>query len=226
MIQGITLDLDDTLWPVWPAITRAEQVLLQWLGHHAPMTAALFASTTALREIREQVGRDRPDLRNDLSALRREAIRQALQRAGDDPALAAPAFDVFFAERQRVDLFDDALSALDDLAARFPIVALTNGNADVRQIGLGRYFRGSVSARDTGVGKPDVRIFEAAAAALGLPVARVLHIGDDATLDALGALDAGMQAVWLNRGEHPWPHPRTPHAEVGDLLELCNLLRQ
>ena len=26
-IRAITLDLDDTLWPIWPAIARAEDVL-------------------------------------------------------------------------------------------------------------------------------------------------------------------------------------------------------
>ena len=31
----------------------------------------------------------------------------------------------------------------------------------------------------------------------------VLHVGDDATLDVLGALNAGMQAAWLNRADAP-----------------------
>jgi putative hydrolase of the HAD superfamily len=35
-IQAITLDLDDTLWPVWPTIARAEVVLHDWLEVHAP----------------------------------------------------------------------------------------------------------------------------------------------------------------------------------------------
>lgn len=34
----------------------------------------------------------------------------------------------------------------------------------------------------------------------GLAPQQVLHVGDDAALDVLGALSAGMQAVWLNRG--------------------------
>ncbi|TAG35631.1 MAG: HAD family hydrolase, partial [Polaromonas sp.] len=27
LVKAITLDLDDTLWPVWPAIERAEKAL-------------------------------------------------------------------------------------------------------------------------------------------------------------------------------------------------------
>ena len=30
-IKAVTLDLDDTLWPVWPAIERAEKALENWL---------------------------------------------------------------------------------------------------------------------------------------------------------------------------------------------------
>ena len=42
----------------------------------------------------------------------------------------------------------------------------------------------------------------------------VLHVGDDATLDALGALNAGMQAAWVNRSDHLWPHEAQPHADA------------
>lgn len=99
-VRAVTLDLDDTLWPIWPTITRAEGVLLQWLGEHAPATATLYSDTAALRAIRNQMVSLRPDLRHDLSALRRESIRLALTQAGDDAALAEPAFDVFFSERR------------------------------------------------------------------------------------------------------------------------------
>ena len=205
-ISAISLDLDDTLWPIWPTIERAEKALHDWLTLHAPMTAALFSSPSALREIREEMGRARPDLKHDMSTLRRESIRLALYRAGEDPRLAEAAFEVFFAERQRVMLFEDALPALEFLSARYPLVALTNGNADLERVGLAHFFRACISAREFGVGKPDPRIFHAAAGALDVWPQQVLHIGDDATLDALGALNAGMQAAWLNRGDSPWPH--------------------
>lgn len=219
-IKAITLDLDDTLWPIWPVIERAERALHEWLSLHAPMTSALFANPAALRDIREEMGTSRPDLKHDMSALRRESIRLALFRAGDDPLLAEAAFEVFFAERQRVTLFDDVLPALDFLAARFPLVALSNGNADLQRVGLGRYFRASVSAREFGVGKPDPRIFHAAAGAVDTLPEHVLHVGDDVTLDALGALNAGMQAAWVNRSDAIWPHEQEPHLVLADLGEL------
>lgn len=224
-VHALTLDLDDTLWPIWPTIARAEQVMADWLAQHAPATAALGSDRQTLREVREHTGRTRPDLAHDLSALRRESIRALLQRAGDNPALAEPAFDVFFEERQRVDLFDDALPALQRLSARFPIVAVSNGNADVQRVGIGAHFVASISAREFGVGKPDPRIFHAAAQAAGVAPHKVLHIGDDAHLDGVGALNAGMQLAWVNRTGHVWAHaPLQPHLTLSDLRALCDAL--
>jgi putative hydrolase of the HAD superfamily len=224
-IRAITLDLDDTLWPIWPTIARAEAALQAWLATHAPATAALCADKAVLREVRLHMNTHRPDLAHDMSALRREAIRHVLQRAGDDPALSDPAFEVFFAERQRVDLFEDALPALEFLSSRYPVVALSNGNADVHRVGLGAHFKAAVSARDFGVGKPDPRIFHAAAQAAGVSSEQVLHVGDDAQLDGVGALQAGMQLAWVNREGQDWAHaPLRPHATVSDLLALCRQL--
>ena len=221
-IQAITLDLDDTLWPVWPTIRRAEQALVDWLDQHAPQAAALARNTEAHQALRRQVNAQHPQQAHDLSFLRREAIRALLVQAGHDPNLAEAAFEVFFAERQRVDLFDDAMPALAFWSERWPVVAVSNGNADVHRVGIGAHFHASVSARDVGVAKPDARIFLAAARAAGVPPEAVLHVGDDAHLDAVGALAAGMQVAWVNRAGHAWPHGDSPvPLEVPDLHALC-----
>ena len=222
-IKAITLDLDDTLWPIWPTIHRAELTLAAWLGERAPGAAAVFADPQARKEVRAQVEQTRPDIAHDLSALRRESIRAALHRAQEDTSLAEPAFEVFFAERMRVELFDDVVPALTALAARFPIVAVSNGNAHVGRVGLGRFFVGAVSASEYGVAKPDPRIFHAAASQAGVASVDVLHVGDDAALDVLGALGAGMQTVWVNRAQQVWSHAEQPHRMVESLEELVAL---
>lgn len=224
-IRAITLDLDDTLWPIWPTIRRAEEALLLWLKEHAAQTAKLFSSADALRAIRMQVELERRDLRHDLSGMRQASIRQALRQAGDDENLAIAAFEMFFAERQRVQLYEDALAALEFLAARWPIVAVTNGNADVHRIGIGHFFVDSFNVQRTGFAKPDARIFHCAAQALDVPLSAILHVGDDAHLDAVAARDAGMHAVWLNRTGLDWPlKDQPPPAQVASLGDLCTLL--
>ncbi len=222
-IKAITLDLDDTLWPIWPTIQRAELALAAWLAVRAPGTAAVFADPQARLGLREHVVQSRPDLGHDLSAIRREMIRTALHRAEEDTSLAEPAFEIFFAERMRVELFDDVRPALAALSVRFPLIAVSNGNAHVARVSLGQYFAHSLSASEFGVAKPDARIFHAAADKLGLPHAAVLHVGDDAALDVLGALAAGMQTVWVNRGQHAWVHTEQPHHTVENLTQLAAL---
>ncbi len=223
-IQAISLDLDDTLWPIGPIMVRAEAVLQQFLREHAQATATLCQEHRALFRIRQQLQAERPDLTHDLSTLRRESIRRALIEAGDDPALAEPAFEVFFAERHRVELYEDAQDALAFLSARYPLVALSNGNADVHRVGLGSYFRAAVSAQAFGVAKPDPRIFHEAAARVGVAASAVLHIGDDAALDIQGAREAGMQCVWINRGDHDWPHESPPPLTLSNLRDLIDHL--
>jgi putative hydrolase of the HAD superfamily len=223
-IQAITLDLDDTLWPIWPTIDRAELKLQDWLQSQAPRTAALFGSAHARLGLREQAQLDWPDQHHDLSFMRREMIRLGLQQSAEDQTLAEPAFEVFFEARHQVDLFADARPALARLSARWPVLALSNGNADVHRVGIGAFFCGSVSAREVGVGKPDARIFQAAAHALQLDASQILHVGDDEGLDVLGALGVGMQTAWINRSDKLWSLPEQPHASVASMLELCDLL--
>jgi putative hydrolase of the HAD superfamily len=92
----------------------------------------------------------------------------------------------------------------------------------VNVVGLGRYFQASISAHRVGVAKPDARIFALAAEAAGVPAASVLHVGDDALLDARGAMDAGMHAVWLNRAGVDWAHGGAkPTVTVASLAQLC-----
>jgi putative hydrolase of the HAD superfamily len=236
-IQAISLDLDDTLWPVMPVIVRAEHALQEWLQVHAPQTASLCALPDTKRTLRVQVEQRFPEFSHDLSFLRRESIRASLVAAGDPPELAEAAFGVFFAARNAVSLYPGVTQALTKLAARYPLVALSNGNADVFRTEAAPHFHAAVSAQAFGVAKPDVRIFQATAAQLNLEPDAILHVGDDAMADAFGALNAGMQAVWINAEGHVWEEKITAHPlydsqapqlqqplTVRHLSELCDHL--
>ena len=226
-IKAISLDLDDTLWPIWPVIARAELALQDWLRPQAPKTAAWLADSELRLALRRELLARRPDLSHDLRTLRQEQIRLALEQQGEDTTLMAEAYEVFYAERLRVELYADARPALVWLAQRYPVVALSNGNADVQRVGLGEFFHAGFSAQEFGLGKPDARFFHAAAQAAGVAPQEVLHVGDDAALDVVGALDAGLQTVWVNRAGHDWTHEtHRPHATVADMAALCALLGQ
>jgi putative hydrolase of the HAD superfamily len=228
-ISAISFDLDDTLWPFGPSVARAEASLHAWLIAHAPTVASVLPTPLALSELRDEYERSRPDLVSDYRALRIGSIRLALERAHADVALTDRAYDAFYAARNQVEFFDDALPALAWLSARFPLIAVTNGNADLRLTGGGEFFRDTLSARAFGFAKPEPEIFHAAAATLGVRAAELLHVGDDFHLDVVGALNAGLQAAWVVRREgseteHAAHRAPSPHLTVRDLSVLCRAL--
>ena len=196
--RAITIDLDDTLWPMLPVLKGAEQALSDWLARHAPATAAAF-TVDARTALRQRVIDDHPERAHDVGFLRLELLRRALASAGDDPGLAAAAYAVFFEARQQVTLYADVLPVLERWSSRMPLVAVTNGNADLRRIGLSHLFAGVVSAHEMGCAKPDPRVFHAGCELTGCAPADVLHVGDDPRLDVEGARAAGLQAAWLLR---------------------------
>jgi HAD superfamily hydrolase (TIGR01549 family) len=225
-VTALTLDLDDTLWPVRPTLLAAEKTLADWLRAHAPATAA-GVDPRAMLALRAQVAAEHPHWAHDLSAIRLETIRRALRLHGDDPALAEVAFEAFFEERHRVTLYDDVLPALERLASRYRLIAVSNGNADIARVGLGRFFAGSVSARAHGVAKPDASIFLAACTAAQARPDQVLHLGDDLALDIDGALAAGLQAGWVCRPDivPAGTMPRDRAHKFVDMLEVAAALR-
>jgi len=220
-ILAISLDLDDTLWPVEPAILAAEQALDDWLATHHPPVAAAWP-VAAMRALRETVAAERPDLAHDFTAQRLITLERAFAACGIDEASVEAAFEVYYAARNRVVCYPDAIPALQALAERLPLASLSNGNADLERIGLRGHFRHCVSARECGVGKPAAAIFHQACARLGVPPENVLHVGDDARLDVAGARAAGLRTAWLNRAGADWPDPAGTRAdlELRDLAEL------
>ena len=221
-VTALTLDLDDTLWPVRPTLAAAEQVLARWLRAHAPATAQGMPPA-AMLALRAEVAAEHPHWNHDLSAIRLETIRRALRRHGDDPALAELAFEVFFEARHAVTLYDDVLPGLERLAARYRLVAVSNGNAELHRVGLDRFFAGSVSARLHGAAKPAPSIFRAACEAAGASPDQVLHLGDDLDTDVGGALAAGLHAGWICRpdGAHAAVAPLPGAHRFADLIEVA-----
>jgi putative hydrolase of the HAD superfamily len=219
-ILAISLDLDDTLWPVDPAIRAAEEALDAFLRSEHPPVAAAYP-IVAMRALRDAVALERPDLAHDFTAQRLLTLERAFADCGFGRDHVDAAFEIYYAARNRVDCYEDTLPALAALAARVPLISLSNGNADLSRIGLRDHFRDCLSARDVGVAKPDARIFEIACARLGLAPEHVLHVGDDPLLDVDGARRAGLRTGWLNRQRAAWSHGAPPDLVLADLNELA-----
>jgi len=223
-VRAITLDLDDTLWPFAPIGARIDQVLHDWMLQHSPATAARYP-VAAMRVLRQQVFENNPQLVHDMSALRRLTLEQALRGSGADLALLEPAYEAFYAERNRVEFYPDSVEALARITARLPVVALSNGNADLQRIGIDHHFSFQLGSREHGAAKPEASIFLAACARLGLEPGLVLHVGDHHEMDVAGASRAGLRSCWLNREGQAWTSRELrPDLEFDTLAALADWL--
>ena len=79
-----------------------------------------------------------------------------------------------------------------------------------------------------GVGKPEPEAFHAALAAVGARPAEATMVGNDWEHDVVGALRAGLAAIWVDveaRGAPPGAPPR-PHRTIGAIGELPRVLAE
>lgn len=223
-IRTITLDLDDTLWPISPVIVRAEQALYAWLQKHYPRITERYSERELLQQ-RLAVAAEFPGKNHDFTFMRREVLARVAEAVGYGADYVDDAMEVFMAHRNDVEMFPEVRPALEQLRERYRLVAVTNGNASLERIGIRKLFDGFVSAATAGAAKPAEKIFAAAVAAGGAAAHETLHVGDHPECDVDGANNAGLKTAWVNRDSAPWPdHLQRPDVIVRDVGELLRLL--
>src|SRR3546814_17632890 len=146
-----------------------------------------------------------------MTAQRHWMLERMFEQAGDDVALAQPAYEAYFAARCEVEHYDDSLDALRRLAEKVPLAALSNGNACLRTIGLMPLFRFQLGAREHGAAKPDPGIFHAACARLDCPPSQVLHVGAANRTHVPCAHRSRIPTCCNHRPDAPGPIRRWPH---------------
>jgi len=224
-IRAITLDLDDTLWAIHPVIHRAERGLYAWLGQHYPRITAMFSREAILQQ-RAAVADEFPEHSHDYTFMRRTVLARLGIAADYGDQLVDDAMVVFDAIRNDVEIFPEVRPALEALRENFTLIAVTNGNANLKMVGIHDLFHDVVTARTAGAAKPAQKIFDAAVRAGGAEPQQTLHVGDHPEFDVDGAIAAGLHAVWVNRSGKPWPKElRKPYAIVSHVGQLQALLR-
>ncbi|MEM8767692.1 MAG: HAD-IA family hydrolase [Pseudomonadota bacterium] len=223
-IRLITFDLDNTLWDVGQVIRYAEATMNSWLDREVPAYRQRIQSED-LMALRERIASDRPELRHDVSAFRREVLFQGMRTLGheeqDARRLAEEAFNVFFTARQKVEFYEHALETLAQLQERYLLAALSNGNAHVESIGLDRYFSFALSSADVQASKPAPDMFHAALEEAGVRPDEAIHVGDHLVDDIHGAGSVGMHTIWVKHGARGDTVAHTqPSATVERLKDL------
>ena len=131
---------------------------------------------------------------------------------------------MFFAARNAVEPFADVRPTLERLGRRYTLASLSNGNADLRLIGLHDLFAFSLNAIDVGAAKPEPLMFNQARQRLTVRPEQIVHVGDDPEHDVFGAARAGFRTVWVNRTGRDWPGGSRADAEIPGLIELEQVL--
>jgi len=227
-LKLITFDLDNTLWPVDEVIRRAEKACSDWIIDRHP-EAAQALSAERVRAVRTALLRERPDYLDNLTALRQDAMARAFTEhgysTGEARKIAEQAFLVFHRARNQVTFFPGALEVLEQLADSYQLGALTNGNADLQQIGIAELFTFHHSAETIGKRKPAPDMFLAALTSAGVDASQAVHVGDHPLEDVHAAREHGMHAIWANLIDLDWPvdlaHPRH---HIHNLHELPDLV--
>jgi len=219
-IRVISLDLDDTLWPVAPVIAAAESALVAWITTHHP-AAMVDHDVASMRAMRIRIAAEVPGQSHDLTFLRRRALAEQFSAAGYADGPVEEALEIYLSMRNRVQLYDDVRPALARLRRKYKLFAVSNGNADLARCGIADLFDGHVTAAAAGAAKPDPRIFAHLVRVSGVAAAEILHVGDDPYADVVGAVHAGLQSAWLNRDAQEWPPQLEPALHtVASLADL------
>lgn len=222
-IRAITLDLDNTLWDVFPTLRKAEQNSHRYLSQYYPRVAERF-SVDDIAALRERIYTTRQDLQHDVTEIRRRLYIEMLTECDYDPSDADQLLSRFIVDRNKVELYPDALPALQAISRAYPIIALSDGNADLHVIGISQYFAGSVFATDIGVAKPHPAGFIRACELAGFAPSETLHIGDNPVADIVGARQAGLLSMWVQRNGETWTEDIAPDYKVNTLMQAVDIL--
>lgn len=211
---GTLIELDDPVGRLQSALADA--------GFTADReaVAAAFAAEVRFYRANHDRGRDTASLR-----LLRRACAAVFAAALPVPPPARVA-EAVLAAGLRYRSFDDVAPTLDALsAAGFLLAVVSNWDASLPdvldELGLlGRFAVVSVSAV-VGARKPDSAVFRHALDLIGTAEDDAVHVGDDPARDCVGAANAGLRVVLLDRRglAPPVPCPR-----IETLIELLDVV--
>ena len=157
-----------------------------------------------------------------------EYERRVLRGCGFD-ASVEQAMAIWRAVRQvpyGMARYDDVLPAMDLLKQQgLTLGLISNMNTPaaelVEDMGLTPYLDFAVTSGEVGVEKPHAPIFEEALRRSGSEPGNTIHVGDQLTSDVVGAMNAGIGPVLIDRDRNHMGYTGCPRIET--LMELPSL---
>ena len=129
----------------------------------------------------------------------------------------------------RFSLLEGAEELVRYLAKKYPLTVVTNGFVEVQyekfdKSGLRDCFSHIVLSEEVGCQKPNPRIFEEALRMNGLQAEDVVMIGDSWSSDIKGAINAGIDQIWIRKSKDPLPEGQSATYLVQSLSEVMEIL--
>lgn len=213
-VEAVLFDVDDTLCRY-----RRSGVELLAMAFDAVGVEPFFTAETYHDRYGEFVAGT-----ETMAELRRACFAAIAREEGRDPSLGHAVADAYAAERDHgaVDPLPGALEAVECLAADHALGVVTNGAPEMQRqklaaVGLDDAFDAVVHAGYDAPAKPDPEPFVRALAALDVPAASAVHVGNSLSTDVTGAHGAGVRSAWLDQGGDPDPVPHYTLRSMADL---------
>ena len=222
-VHGVLFDIDETLVDLRTAMGNTlREISAKDLAH---FTEEDWAAYQHLYAADPQGYYDRY-LAGELSFTRQRLLRVAhAQQSHGLPVFDVDAEEAWNAAYDKTlprhfQAFDDVVPVLDLLDAHgIPYGAVSNNVHDYQRAkldaaGLER-IKVLVGIDAVDAAKPDPAIFLEGVRLLGTDPAQTLYVGDNPVVDGRGALDAGLQALWVERSGNEQlrsAHPDLPVA--------------
>ena len=224
----ITFDLDDTLWDNRPTITNAEIETRKWI--ESRVGSINWGDLNDFLLLREALIEKDKSIAWDISKLRIEIFKEKMKGLGssyDIQKLAEDAFDFFLKKRHEIKLFPGVEDVIKNLSKNYTLGVLTNGNADIYKLNIGKYFKFSIRSLEAQDSKPNKSHFELAKNYhLNITYNEMLHIGDHQINDIFAADQLGIKTLWFNNNNAEWSQNFKRPKDFSDWHKLPKIIEE
>jgi FMN hydrolase / 5-amino-6-(5-phospho-D-ribitylamino)uracil phosphatase len=220
-IKVIGFDLDNTLWDTDSTIRQANHVMFEFLSGLNSHLADQLTPRCIIKKM-QSLQRLAP-YTHAITRCREAALHELLLlyfSENEARVHTNTAMKVFLRERNKVNIRPGALACIDELATHYSIASITNGNANLHDIGIAHYFDYSISAEDINSSKPDPELFQTTLNFFSCHASEMIYIGDSIADDIQSTQKLGISSIWFNYQKRITPDEANNYYQANDFNEL------
>ncbi len=228
-IQAILIDLDNTLFHWTPCDREALRAVHDQLRQRVNVTFDRFVELNWLVRGELKVELANQGASHNRVIFFKKIVESLLGKS--DVELVLNLYETYWATfLQIAQPQPDAHAVLEWLSQRWPVAMISNHTTEVQlrkvaKLEFDRFFTTIVTSEETGVEKPDPRIYQTALARLGSQPADTVMIGDHPKGDIQGAKDVGLTTIQTIEFAEKVDTPAADHV-IANLGELPALLER